>query len=77
MRARFHTSRIPGIGARSGVLAKLLAVVVISHDRSLPDHIATHILTFEGDSKVPFFDGNFSEYDQWRSQVLSHAGTGA
>ena len=50
-------------------------VVVISHDRSLPDRIATHILAFEGDSKVTFFDGNFSEYEEWRRQTLGDAAT--
>jgi len=38
--------------------------VVISHDRWFLDRIATHILAFEGDSKVEFFDGNYSEYEQ-------------
>ena len=38
-------------------------VVVISHDRWFLDRIATHILAFEGESKVTFFDGNFSEYE--------------
>ncbi|MBA3784089.1 MAG: energy-dependent translational throttle protein EttA [Acidobacteria bacterium] len=37
--------------------------VVISHDRWFLDRIATHILAFEGDSKVEFFDGNYSEYE--------------
>lgn len=36
--------------------------MVISHDRWFLDRIATHILAFEGDSKVTFFDGNYSEY---------------
>ncbi|MCX6292369.1 MAG: energy-dependent translational throttle protein EttA [Bacteroidetes bacterium] len=38
--------------------------VVISHDRWFLDRIATHILAFEGDSQVYFFDGNFSEYEE-------------
>jgi sulfate-transporting ATPase len=38
------------------------SAMVISHDRWFLDRIATHILAFEGDSKVVFFDGNFSEY---------------
>jgi len=46
-------------------------VVVISHDRWFLDGIATHILAFKGDSKVAFFDGNFSEYEEWRRQALS------
>ena len=37
--------------------------VVISHDRWFLDRIATHILAFEGDSKVVWFDGNYSEYE--------------
>jgi ATP-binding cassette ChvD family protein len=37
--------------------------VVISHDRWFLDRIATHILAFEGDSKVVYFDGNYSEYE--------------
>lgn len=38
-------------------------VMVISHDRWFLDRIATHILAFEGDSKVLFFDGNYQEYE--------------
>jgi ATP-binding cassette ChvD family protein len=38
--------------------------VVISHDRWFLDRIATHILAFEGDSKVVWFEGNFSEYEE-------------
>ncbi|TMG77715.1 MAG: energy-dependent translational throttle protein EttA [Betaproteobacteria bacterium] len=38
-------------------------VLVISHDRWFLDRIATHILAFEGDSKVSFFDGNYQEYE--------------
>ena len=37
--------------------------VVISHDRWFLDRIATHMLAFEGDSKVVWFDGNYSEYE--------------
>ncbi|MDY6848108.1 MAG: energy-dependent translational throttle protein EttA [Thermodesulfobacteriota bacterium] len=37
--------------------------VVISHDRWFLDRIATHILAFEGDSRVVYFDGNYSEYE--------------
>ena len=50
-------------------------VIVISHDRWFLDRIATHILAFEGDSKVNFFDGNFSEYEEWRRQTLGDAAT--
>jgi len=44
--------------------------VVISHDRWFLDRIATHILAFEGDSKVAFFDGNYSEYEEDRKKRL-------
>lgn len=44
--------------------------VVISHDRWFLDRIATHILAFEGDSKVVWFDGNYSEYDADRHARL-------
>ncbi|MDH5394218.1 MAG: energy-dependent translational throttle protein EttA [Gammaproteobacteria bacterium] len=40
------------------------SVVVISHDRWFLDRIATHILAFESESKVTFFDGNYSEYEE-------------
>ena len=39
------------------------SVLVIAHDRWFLDRIATHILAFEGDSKVSFFDGNYHEYE--------------
>ena len=39
------------------------SVMVISHDRWFLDRIATHILAFEGDSQVVFFDGNYQEYE--------------
>jgi len=44
--------------------------VVISHDRWFLDRIATHILAFEGDSRVAFFHGNWSEYDADRKKRL-------
>lgn len=44
--------------------------VVISHDRWFLDRIATHILAFEGDSQVYFFDGNFSEYEENKKERL-------
>nr|MBA2606437.1 energy-dependent translational throttle protein EttA [Acidobacteriota bacterium] len=46
--------------------------VVISHDRWFLDRIATHILAFEGDSKVEFFDGNYSEYEADKKSRLGH-----
>jgi ATPase subunit of ABC transporter with duplicated ATPase domains len=45
-------------------------VVVISHDRWFLDRIATHILAFEGDSKVLFFEGNFQAYEEDRKRRL-------
>jgi ATP-binding cassette ChvD family protein len=44
--------------------------VVISHDRWFLDRIATHILAFEGDSKVVFFEGNFQDYEADRKRRL-------
>lgn len=44
--------------------------VVVSHDRWFLDRIATHILAFEGDSKVYFFEGSYSEYEQNRKLRL-------
>ncbi len=46
--------------------------VVISHDRWFLDRIATHILAFEGDSHVEFFDGNYTEYEADRKRRLGH-----
>ncbi len=48
-------------------------VVVISHDRWFLDRICTHILAFEGESKVLFFDGNYSEYEEDRKHRLGAA----
>ncbi len=45
-------------------------VVVISHDRWFIDRIATHILAFEGDSQVTYFEGNYSEYEENKKQRL-------
>jgi ATP-binding cassette ChvD family protein len=47
--------------------------VVISHDRWFLDRIATHILAFEGESKVTWYDGNYSEYEEHRHKVLGIA----
>ena len=50
--------------------------VVISHDRWFLDRVATHILAFEGDSKVFFFDGNYSAYEadrRWRLGIPADA----
>ncbi|MEO1713923.1 MAG: energy-dependent translational throttle protein EttA, partial [Bacteroidota bacterium] len=45
-------------------------VVVISHDRWFIDRIATHILAFEGDSQVVFFEGNYSDYERNKRERL-------
>jgi len=45
-------------------------VFVISHDRWFLDRIASHILAFEGDSSVTFFDGNYSEYEEDKKKRL-------
>ena len=47
--------------------------VVISHDRWFLDRIATHVLAFEGDSQVRWFEGNFSEYEEYRRRELGVA----
>jgi ATPase subunit of ABC transporter with duplicated ATPase domains len=47
--------------------------VVISHDRWFLDRIATHMLAFEGDSKVTWFEGNYSEYEADRKARLGPA----
>ncbi len=47
-------------------------VVVISHDRWFLDRIATHILAFEGDSRVVWFEGNYEEYERDRRKRLGH-----
>ena len=45
-------------------------VIVISHDRWFLDRVATHILAFEGESRVFFFDGNYSEYEEDKRKRL-------
>ena len=46
--------------------------VVISHDRWFLDRVATHVLAFEGDSEVRWFEGNFSDYEADRKKRLGH-----
>ena len=46
------------------------SAMVISHDRWFLDRVATHILAFEGDSQVVWFDGNYTEYDADRKHRL-------
>ncbi len=45
-------------------------VVIISHDRWFIDRLATHILAFEGDSQVVFYEGNYSDYEQAKRERL-------
>jgi energy-dependent translational throttle protein EttA len=49
-------------------------VMVISHDRWFLDRIASHILAFEGDSQVVFFDGNYQEYEADKRKRLGEEG---
>ena len=44
--------------------------VIISHDRWFLDRIATHILAFEGESQVVWFEGNFSDYEEAKRKRL-------
>ena len=53
-----------------GLEAYAGCAVVISHDRWFLDRIATHVLAFEGDSQVRWFEGNFSEYEAFRKKEL-------
>ncbi len=53
-----------------GLLEFAGCAVVISHDRWFLDRICTHIMAFEGDSKVNFFPGNFTEYEEDRRKRL-------
>ena len=48
--------------------------VIISHDRWFLDRVATHILAFEGDSQVYWFEGNFTEYEENRKKRLGEEG---
>ena len=47
--------------------------VVISHDRWFLDRIATHVLAFEGDSQVRWFEGNFTEYEEYKKKELGES----
>jgi ATPase subunit of ABC transporter with duplicated ATPase domains len=52
------------------LLAFAGCAVVISHDRWFLDRIATHILAFEGDSQVVWFEGNYADYEVARKRRL-------
>jgi ATPase subunit of ABC transporter with duplicated ATPase domains len=47
--------------------------IVISHDRWFLDRIATHILAYEGDSHVEWFEGNFTDYEEDKKRRLGEA----
>ncbi len=57
-------------GLEEGIMNFAGCVVVISHDRWFLDRICTHILAFEGDSKVYSFEGSFSEYEENKKKRL-------
>jgi ATPase subunit of ABC transporter with duplicated ATPase domains len=57
------------------LLAFAGCVVVISHDRWFLDRIATHMLAFEGDSKVVWFEGNYKDYEADRKRRLGAQAT--
>ena len=52
------------------ILAFSGTVLVISHDRFFLNRICTHLLVFEGESKVKWFEGNYEEYEKWRVKEL-------
>ncbi len=45
--------------------------VVVSHDRWFLDRIATHILAFEGDSRITYFEGSYSDYEEFRKSATA------
>ena len=47
--------------------------MVISHDRWFLDRIATHIIDYQDEGKVEFFEGNFSEYEDYKKRTLGEA----
>jgi len=49
--------------------------MVISHDRWFLDRIATHILDYGDEGKVTFYEGNFSDYEEWKKKTLGEAST--
>jgi sulfate-transporting ATPase len=49
--------------------------VVISHDRWFLDRLATHVVAFEGDSQVRWYEGNFSDYEEWRRREFGMEAT--
>ena len=48
--------------------------MVISHDRFFLNRICTHLLVFEGNASVRWFEGNFEDYEAWRRKELGDSG---
>jgi len=44
------------------------SIMLISHDRFFLDRVCTHLMVFEGEGKVRWFEGNFEEYEEWRTK---------
>jgi hypothetical protein len=63
----------PGHRCRQGLERLLRQPAAVSHDRWFLDRIATHILAFEGDSRVVWFEGNYSDYEADRRRRLGEA----
>ena len=58
------------VDKEEAILAFPGSVLVISHDRWFLDRITTHMLAFEGDSKVVWHEGNYESYESLRKQRL-------
>ena len=58
------------IALENAILDYAGCVLVISHDRWFLDRVCTHILAFEGDSRVVWFEGNYQEYEEDRRARL-------
>lgn len=54
----------------NALLEFLGCAMVISHDRWFLDRIATHIIDYQDEGKVQFFEGNFTEYEEWKKRTL-------
>jgi ATPase subunit of ABC transporter with duplicated ATPase domains len=76
----FNGELVFGAGYSVGLLnqepqldeSKTVKEIVHSHDRWFLDRIATHILVFEGNSEVTFFEGSFSEYEENRKKRMGN-----
>ena len=63
------------VGGGEALLDFAGCAVVISHDRFFLDRLATHILAFEGDSRVEWFEGNFAAYEEDKIRRLGEEAT--